>query len=176
MTGLIPISPTDLHRGLADGRYTLVDVREPDEFARVHIGGAINLPMSGWDNAQFDLAAGRAMVFTCRSGARTRGACDWLASRVPGEAFVLDGGLDAWQRAALSVERNAKAPLELMRQVQIAAGMLILLSALLGWLVAPVWFGLSAFVGAGLLFAGLTGFCGMARLLLHAPWNRRPAS
>ena len=62
-----------------------------------------------------------------------------------------------------------------MRQVQIAAGTLILIGALLGTVVAPAWFGLSAFVGAGLLFAGISGFCGMARLLMLAPWNRRTA-
>ena len=62
-----------------------------------------------------------------------------------------------------------------MRQVQIAAGTLILIGALLGTFVAPAWFGLSAFVGAGLLFAGISGFCGMARLLMLAPWNRRAA-
>ena len=53
---------------------------------------------------------------------------------------------------------------------------LILIGALLGTMVSPAWFGLSAFVGAGLLFAGLSGFCGMARLLMLAPWNRQRAT
>jgi rhodanese-related sulfurtransferase len=158
---------------LVDGRYRIVDVRERDEFARVHIAGAVNLPLSGCDAAHLDPAPGQEPVFMCRSGARTAAACDRLAARVPGGGFVLEGGLDAWLRAGLPVVRDAKAPIELMRQVQIVAGALILLGVLLGWAVAPIGFGLAAFVGAGLLFAGLTGFCGMARLLLHAPWNRR---
>lgn len=176
MTRLPPIRPADLHAGLAEGRYTLIDVRERDEYARVHIAEAANVPLSGWDNADFDLGSAREVVFTCRSGARTAGACDRMAERAPKGAFVLEGGVDGWLRAGLPVARDAKAPLELMRQVQIAAGALILLGVMLGWLVAPMWFALSAFVGAGLLFAGVTGFCGMARLLLHAPWNRRLAT
>ena len=59
-----------------------------------------------------------------------------------------------------------------MRQVQIAAGSLVLLGlGLCSW-VAPAWILLSWFVGAGLVFAGISGFCGMARLLALMPWNR----
>jgi rhodanese-related sulfurtransferase len=66
--------------------------------------------------------------------------------------------------------------MEIMRQVQIAAGSLVLIGVLLGFFVAPAWFGLAGFVGAGLTFAGLSGFCGMARLLMFAPWNRAKAT
>jgi rhodanese-related sulfurtransferase len=104
---------------------------------------------------------------------RTAGACERFAARVEGEAYVLDGGLDAWSRAGLPVAENRKAPLEIIRQVQIAAGLLILAGVGLGFLVAPGWFGLAAFVGAGLTFAGLTGTCAMARLLMLAPWNHK---
>ncbi len=57
--------------------------------------------------------------------------------------------------------------------VQIAAGVLILLGVLLGYTVNGGFFLLSGAVGAGLTFAGVTGFCGMARLLATMPWNRR---
>ena len=70
------------------------------------------------------------------------------------------------------MKADQKAPLEMMRQVQITAGLLVLIGVLLGYIVHPGFFGLSAFVGAGLTFAGTTGFCGMARLLQAAPWNR----
>lgn len=103
---------------------------------------------------------------------RTACACDRLAARVNGDAFVMQGGLDAWTKAGLPVATNADAPMEIMRQVQIAAGALVLIGVLLGFLVSPAWFGLSGFVGAGLTFAGISGFCGMARLLMLAPWNR----
>ena len=111
--------------------------------------------------------------FTCRSGLRTAGACDRLAARISGPAYVLSGGVDSWDKAGLALTVDAKAPLEIMRQVQIAAGLLVLTGIALGIFVAPGWLGLSAFVGSGLAFAGATGFCGMARLLMLAPWNRR---
>ena len=103
---------------------------------------------------------------------RTAGACYRLAARVSGDAFVLEGGLDAWAKAGLPVEENRSAPMELNRQVQIAAGVLILVGVILGFLVAPGWFGLSAFVGAGLTFAGLSGTCALARVLMLMPWNQ----
>jgi hypothetical protein len=106
---------------------------------------------------------------------RTAGACDRLAARVSGEAFVLDGGLDAWAKAGLPVAEDRKAPMEINRQVQITAGLMILTGVVLGFLVSPAWFGLSGFVGAGLTFAGLSGTCAMARLLMVMPWNRRTA-
>lgn len=173
---LTPITPMDAHARLASGRAVLVDIREADEFARAHIVGALSQPLSGWEAAYVAIDPDADVIFTCRSGMRTAGACDRLSARVRGDALVLDGGLDAWSRAGLPVVTNAKAPLEIMRQVQIAAGSLILLGALLGTFVAPGWFGLSAFVGAGLLFAGVSGFCGMARLLMLAPWNRHAST
>ena len=98
----------------------------------------------------------------------------WWMFKVMGheKVAVLDGGLEAWKSAGLPTRTDRKAPLEMMRQVQIAAGGLVLIGVGLGLLVHPGFFGLAAFVGAGLTFAGATGFCGMARLLALAPWNR----
>ena len=166
------LSPTAVRERLDAGRAVLVDIREPDEFVRRHIRGAQSRPLSSWEQAHLTIEPAADVIFTCRSGMRTAGACDRLAARVTGDAYVLDGGLDAWARAGLPVVANRSAPLEIMRQVQIAAGLLILAGVLLGLFVAPGWFGLAAFVGAGLTFAGVTGFCGMARLLMLAPWNR----
>lgn len=170
------LSPQAVRERLDSGRAVLVDIREPDEYARSHIKGAQSQPLSQWEKAHLTIDPDADVIFTCRSGMRTAGACDRLAARVTGEAFVLDGGLNAWEKAGLPVETNADAPLEIMRQVQIAAGSLVLIGVLLGFLVAPAWFGLSAFVGAGLTFAGVTGFCGMARLLMLMPWNRVKAA
>jgi rhodanese-related sulfurtransferase len=169
-----PLSPADVKARLDAGRATLVDIRETDEFARSHIAGAASHPLSSWEAAHLTIDPDADVIFTCRSGMRTAGACDRLAARVVGDAYVLDGGLDGWVRAGLPVVTDAKAPLEIMRQVQIVAGSLVLLGVILGFTVAPAFFGLSAFVGAGLTFAGATGFCGMARLLMMAPWNRKP--
>ena len=173
---MTPLAPADLAGRLATGKAVLVDIREPDEFARSHIAGARSLPLSSWESAHLTLDPDADVVFTCRTGMRTAGACDRLAARVQGEAFVLEGGLDGWARAGLPVETNAKAPMELNRQVQITAGLMILAGVLLGTFVAAPWYGLAAFVGAGLTFAGVTGTCAMARLLLLAPWNKARAA
>jgi rhodanese-related sulfurtransferase len=170
------LPPAEVRDRIASGRAMLIDIREADEFARSHIAGAQSQPLSGWERSHIRIAPDANVVFTCRSGMRTHGACDRLAARVAGQAFVLDGGLDGWTRAGLPLETDMRAPLEITRQVHIAAGLLVLSGVLLGWLVAPAWFALAAFVGAGLTFAGATGFCGMARLLMLAPWNRPRAA
>lgn len=169
------LAPAAVRERLANGTAVLVDIREPDEFARSHIPGALSQPLSGLEQAHLAIDPQADVIFTCRTGMRTAGACDRLAARVSGTAYVLDGGLDGWARAGLPVTTDARAPMEINRQVQITAGVMILAGVILGFLVAPAWFGLSAFVGAGLAFAGLTGTCGMARLLMLAPWNRRAA-
>ena len=177
MTGMLhPLTPPQVHERLNAGRAILVDIREADEFARSHIIGAQSQPLSTWEKAHLSVDPDADVIFTCRSGMRTAGACDRLAARVSGDAFVLEGGLDAWAKAGLPIATNADAPMEIMRQVQIAAGSLVLIGVVLGFLVSPIWFGLSGFVGAGLTFAGMSGFCGMARVLMLAPWNRVRAS
>jgi rhodanese-related sulfurtransferase len=177
MTAILhKLSPQQVRERLDSGSAVLVDVREPDEFARSHINGAQSQPLSNWEKAHLTVDPDADVIFTCRSGMRTAGACDRLAARVTGSAFVLDGGLNAWEKAGLPVKSNLKAPMEIMRQVQIAAGLLILIGVLLGYSISLSWFGLSAFVGAGLTFAGVTGFCGMARLLMLMPWNRTQAA
>lgn len=153
------------------GLAVIVDIREADEFARSHIRGSRSLPISKGTGVE-DIG-GKSVIFTCRSGARTAAHCGRLAESLEADAYMIDGGLDAWRKAGLPVEIDRGAPLELMRQVQIAAGSLVLIGVILGWFVAPAFFALAAFVGAGLTFAGATGFCGMARLLASMPWNRR---
>lgn len=167
------LSPQQVRERLDSGHAVLVDIREPDEYARSHIKGSQSQPLSQWERAHLSIDPDDDVIFTCRSGMRTAGACDRLAARITGDAYILDGGLNAWEKAGLPVETDEKAPLEIIRQVQIAAGLLVLMGVLLGFLVAPAWFALSAFVGAGLTFAGITGFCGMARLLMLMPWNRK---
>jgi rhodanese-related sulfurtransferase len=171
-TRLTPLAPAEVATRLKSGAAVLVDIREPDEFARAHVKGALQRPLSGFEAAHLRIEPGRDVIFTCRTGMRTGGACDRLAAAVDGEAFVLEGGLDAWRAAGLPIAENRDAPMEMMRQVQIVAGSLVLVGVILGLAVSPAFFGLAAFVGAGLTFAGVTGFCGMARILALAPWNR----
>ncbi|MDZ4375101.1 MAG: rhodanese family protein [Phenylobacterium sp.] len=172
---LTPLTPDQVDKRLIGRRAVLVDIREPDEFARRHVKGAVSRPLSSLESTRLEIEPGRDVIFTCRTGMRTGANGQRLAGSVDCPAFVLEGGVDAWASAGLPVVEDREAPLEIMRQVQIAAGGLVLLGVGLGFAAHPAFFGLSAFVGAGLAFAGATGFCGMARLLAWAPWNRRAA-
>lgn len=176
MTELIPLSPADVAARLKSGTALLVDIREPDEYARRHVAGAVSRPLSAFEQAHLRIEPGRDVIFTCRTGNRTSVNCARLKAGVEGDAWVLEGGVDGWAAAGLPVVEDRGAPLELMRQVQIAAGLLVLAGVVLGFAVSPVLFGLAAFVGAGLTFAGATGWCGMAKLLALMPWNRRAAA
>ncbi len=172
MTTLNPISAPALKRKLDSGEAVLIDIRESDEHAREHIVGARLAPLSAIDTHDFDRDHAKTAVFHCKSGMRTQANAAKLLARGFAEAYYLEGGIEAWKQASLPVHSNRKAPLEIMRQVQITAGLLVLTGVTLGWLVHPAFYGLSAFVGAGLTFAGTTGWCGMALLLKTMPWNR----
>lgn len=169
---LSPVTPDEARRLIETGA-KLIDIRDRDEYAREHIPGALNVPLSEIDRLE---AGTGALVFHCRSGVRTQAHAARLAMAARAPCYLIDGGIDAWRRAGLDVRLDRRQPLELMRQVQLAAGGLVLLGALLGFWVDPGFFALSAFVGAGLMTAGATGWCGMARLLRWMPWNRRMAA
>ena len=166
------VSPTEARRMLDQGAI-LVDIREADEHARERITGARHLPLSKLDEANLALHEGKPVIFHCRSGARTLGNAPRLARKAGDcEAMVIEGGLDAWKKAGLPVVTDRRHPIELQRQVQIGAGSLAFVGTMLGLFVAPWFFAVPALVGAGLTLAGVTGLCGMARVLMHAPWNR----
>ena len=161
------ISPAEAARLCADGA-KLLDIRSADEFARARAPQAESAPLDTLGSVQSD----GPVIFMCKSGMRTGSNADRLASCAAGDAYLLEGGLDGWRKAGLPVDQDTSQPIEIMRQVQIAAGSLVLLGVVLGWLVSPVWLALAAFVGAGLTFAGASGWCGMAKLLALMPWNR----
>jgi rhodanese-related sulfurtransferase len=163
------VTPAEAQRLIQSGA-KLIDIREPDEYAREHIPAATNVPVAALDRLD---TGDCAVIFHCRSGARTQANAARLTAAAGGPCYVVEGGIDAWRRAGLDVLTDRRQPLELMRQVQLAAGGLVLLGIALGFLAGPGFFALSAFVGAGLMFAGATGWCGMARLLRSMPWNRQ---
>lgn len=160
----------DLATQLERQSVSVIDVREPMEYAGGHIPGSRNVPLAQLGTARLPEGP---LVLVCQSGNRSaRGVQSLLQQGHPHPVRDLEGGLPSWQQAGYPVRRLANAPLPLMRQVQIAAGSLVLLGLILSQTLAPAWILLSWFVGAGLVFAGVTGFCGMARLLAWMPWNR----
>lgn len=173
MSDLKAVQPHEAARLIREGA-VLVDIREADEHARERIAGARHYSLSKID-AESPVRTGEdVLIFHCRSGMRTKANAAKLAAAVQGcNVYALEGGLDAWKKAGLPVAIDRKQPIEIMRQVQIGAGSLVLIGVLLGALVNPFFYALSGFVGAGLIFAGITGFCGMAKVLALMPWNRR---
>jgi rhodanese-related sulfurtransferase len=149
---------------------TLIDVREPMEFASGHIAGSCNIPLDRLGQAPLPEGP---LLLVCQSGNRSAQGVEALRQQHHSAAVAdLEGGIAAWQQAGLPLHRRRNAPLPLMRQVQIAAGSLVLLGLILSASLAPAWIALSWFVGAGLVFAGLSGSCGLAKLLALMPWNR----
>ena len=175
MTTLPVLTPQEAARALREGA-TLVDIREADEFAREHAPGAVSIPLSRLEAGHVALdARSGPVVFHCRSGMRTGANCARLSALVEGQGFLLEGGLDAWKRAGLPVETDARAPLEMNRQVQMTAGAIALTGAIGALTLDPMFAIIPAAIGAGLVFAGATGWCGMAKVLAIMPWNRRAA-
>ena len=172
--GVSQITPAEVVRWLKDVDAVLIDVRESFEHAEESIEGAVHVPLASVDPESLRSAyADRRIVVHCKAGPRSREAADRL--REAGcSVYCLAGGIDAWKAAGLPVSRSVSAPrLPVMRQVQIAAGSLVVIGVALGFFVSAWFLALAAFVGCGLVFAGVTGWCGMARLLARMPWNRR---
>ncbi|MFW6295691.1 MAG: rhodanese-like domain-containing protein [Halothece sp.] len=152
---------------------TLVDVREPAEYAGEHIVGATLVSLSKFNSNKIPRNSDTKVVLYCRSGSRSAKALQKLRNENFDEVFDLKGGITAWKEAGYPTQINKSAPISLMRQVQIVAGTLILLGTGLGAFVSPWFLLLSGFVGAGFLMAGITDTCLMARLLSRLPYNQR---
>jgi rhodanese-related sulfurtransferase len=172
------ISPFEAKRRLANGSAILVDIREPMEHARESIPGAKLCPLSTYSSNSLMSIAGKnvpAVIFHCQSGRRTADNVAQLQACGIPDVYILEGGLAGWKSAGLPTAIDRTKPIELQRQVQIAAGSLVLLGLVLAYLISPWFIALSAFIGAGLIFAGISGWCGMAKVLRVMPWNRVPS-
>jgi rhodanese-related sulfurtransferase len=167
------VNAATLKGWLERGEAILVDVREPAEHAGERIPAAHLAPLSTFAPAQVPVEPGKKLVLHCALGQRSTQAGHQLLAAGFAEVYNLQGGIQAWKDAGYTVERSQQAPLSLQRQVQIVAGSLVLLGTILGAVVSPWFLVLSGFVGAGLIFAGLTNTCGMAMLLAKLPYNQR---
>lgn len=173
-SALTPEALDALTRSRTDVR--LLDVRTPGEYAAAHVPGSYNLPLDVLPEHGSALrGVDGPVVLVCRSGQRSRKAEAVLAAAGLPTLHVLDGGLQAWDAAGLPVRRG-KGPISLERQVRIAAGGLALVGGLLALLVSPLFAVIPAFVGAGLVFSGITDTCGMAMVLCRLPYNRAAAA
>jgi rhodanese-related sulfurtransferase len=153
---------------------TLIDVRTPAEFREVHADIARNIPLDRLDPEELSVTRNgnpeQPYYIICRSGNRGKQACQKLLAAGLENVINVEGGTQAWEAAGLPVVRGKKT-MSLERQVRIAAGFLVLLGVGLGWF-HPAFLGISAFVGAGLMFAGITDTCGMGMMLARMPLNQ----
>jgi len=174
------ISPMALSQHLqSDPRATLLDVRSPAEYRAGHIPGARLVPLdelkdSGLSDVVKDAGGetGKPLYLTCHAGVRAEQAAQMMRTAGLDHVVLVKGGTEAWQKAGLPVKRCGTA-LSLERQVQIAVGSLLILKVLFGFTVHELFFVAAAVIGAGLITAGITRWCGMARLIARMPWNRR---
>lgn len=165
------IDASELPRLLSEG-HPVIDVRSPGEFKSVHVEGAVSTPLDRFDPAELVAQHGkRAVYILCQSGKRAEMAATQLAQAGLEEPVVVTGGTAAAIEAGVSVVRG-NGSISIERQVRIAAGSLICIGSLLGFVVHSGFFAIPSFIGAGLVFAGVTDTCGMGIMLSKCPWNR----
>ena len=161
---------------LSNSKLTLLDVRTPGEYESAHIENSINIPLDQLDPANFlknnYLPKEQKVYLLCQKGLRAQKAASLFEKQGLTGSIVVEGGVSAWVDAGFKVKKGNSKIISLERQVRIAAGSLVLIGALLGYFVHPGFIWLSAFVGAGLINAGITDWCGMGLLIARLPWNR----
>jgi rhodanese-related sulfurtransferase len=173
------VSPAQLNERMRTGQsITLLDVRSPAEYRAGHVKGALSVPLDELDSTDLVNRTGVAgigqetpLYLTCQAGLRAQQAAERLNEGGHHNLVLLEGGTEAWARAGLPMRGSANA-LTLEQQVQITIGALLILKVAFGFAVHELFFVLGALIGAGLITAGITRWCGMARLLARMPWNR----
>ena len=171
------IHPTELQSVLqSDHTAQLLDVRTPSEHAQIHVPGVHLVSLDRLDASQLAASTGfskaKPVYILCQSGGRAKQAAGKLEQSGFEKCCVVEGGTSAWAAAGLPVNRGSSRIISLERQVRIAAGLLVLSGVLLSQFVNPAFIWLSGFVGAGLIFAGFTDWCGMGMLIARMPWNQ----
>lgn len=171
----MPIKTIDvatLKRWMNTGEAVVVDVREPAEHASEKIDGAMLVPLATVSKHTIPSTVGKKLVIHCRSGKRSASACEKLLAEDPNlEVYNLEGGISAWGAAGNQIASSGKFFLPLDRQVQLTIGLGVLIGSLLAYFVNPLFFLLTGFFGAGLIFAGVSGFCGLLIFMGKMPWN-----
>jgi rhodanese-related sulfurtransferase len=154
----------------------LLDVRTSGEFESVHVPSAVNFPLDGLDppaiQKSLGVGADQTLYVICKMGGRSHKACEKFIAAGFSNVVNVKGGTDAWVSNGFPAEHGERSVMSLDRQVRIAAGSLVLIGALLAIFIHPAWAWLSAFIGAGLVFSGVTDTCGMGTVIAKMPWNQ----
>lgn len=165
--------PEDVEQARKAGNCQIVDVREGFELDLEKIPHCLHLPLTSLNPQCLDkLEKDKPIYLVCKSGSRSMMAAEKLKNYGCKELYVLEGGLEAWRKSGRPVIKSLTKTWALERQVRFTAGSLILAGIILSWTIHPAFLFLSAFVGAELVFSGITDTCGMGLLLAKMPWNR----
>ncbi len=171
------IDSATLEKWLKSGEAFLIDVREPAENQATKIEGSHLIPSAQISTKSLPKYDSKKLVIHCHSGKRSLNACTKLLSEDPNlEIYNLEGGIVAWNDAGKKINKSGKFFLPLNQQVQLTIGLFVLMGSALGYLATPAFFIIPAFFGAGLCFAGLSGWCGLAILIAAMPWNKSTKS
>lgn len=167
------IDAKTLKKWLNNNEAVIVDVREPAEHVANKIEGSNLVPLATICKKSLPQYKNKKLVFHCQKGGRSQSACQRLLAEDESlEIYNLEGGLSAWIAEGNQAQASGKFFLPLDRQVQLTIGLGVLTGSLLGYFVNPAFCFLAAFFGSGLIFAGLSGYCGLAILMAKMPWNR----
>ena len=162
-------------KSLTQGEKIYVDVRSPAEYRSLRVQGAVNLPLNTITCDDVKKLVGEkqnpAIILLCGKGGRARKAAEILQAG-SFNLLVVEGGTNACVDADLPIEKGQTSTISIERQVRIGAGSLVCIGLALGHFINPLFYFLSAFIGAGLVFAGVTDWCGMGLLIAKAPWNK----
>jgi rhodanese-related sulfurtransferase len=162
-----------LKEQLANGEIHLVDVREQIEFAGSRISGASSLPLGELEERHKELDHSKPIYVMCRTGRRSAEAQKKLKALGFTNVINVVGGIEAWKKEELPVERDEYAPWSIERQVRFTAGSLVFIGVVLSLFVHPYFVFLSGLVGLGSAFTAVIDWCGMGMLIGKMPWNRR---
>jgi len=175
MAHLQTIGPQTLNQWIIHNDVLIIDVREPAEYNAGHIPEAHNIPLSSLSKKldAIPLSQNKKVVLYCQRGNRSATGCKTLIKKAfKADIWHLEGGLKAWETQGYKIVRTGKQIFPIDQQVQITVGAFVLLGIGLGYFVTPLWLLLPAFIAAGLLNAGITGWCGLAKVLAKMPWNQ----
>ncbi len=174
MPNITLLTPEDAQKMANEKKGAFIDVRTVGEALAEHLPDSLFLPFDLVNKQRLQgMGVGeKTPILVCRSGSRAKQAAEELARQLD-DVAVLDGGIDRWKEKGMSLITGTKT-IPLDRQVLVSAGSMIFLFMILGMLVSPLFFIVSLFMSGGMVFAGLTGACGMARILVMMPWNRKP--
>ncbi len=168
---LIKIYPS-LIKSRKDNEYIIIDIREPSEYKGEKIPNSINIPISKLDKTDVKSISNKQAIFYCRSGFRTRKFRDKILSMGFRESYYLEGGIEQWKKNGYKTVVNKSAPIDIIRQVHIIIGTMVLLGIILAYFISPYFIILSVIGGTGLLFAGISGYCLLGKALMYLPYNK----